>query len=666
MEKLIDLYSFPVRPVLERLLEDKTTKQNIIFATDAYADIGEGLKETDHITLEKLYGFSQQIQLKPRVEKAAQEQLLRTRKNAEVFTPSWIVNKMNNHCDTEWFGRENVFNIEDGQKWTTNSEPIVFEGEKTWQKYVDSKRIEITCGEAPFIVSRYDASTGEIIPTENRIGILDRKLRVVNENADSDTQWLKWTQRAFESSYGYEFQGDNLLIARINVLLTFTEYYETRFHEKPDVKLLRKYANIICWNFWQMDGITGTLPFAAPEAENKIEVEQLSFFDMFSIAEQTPEQTAKENRAPICQIMDWQNQKEPVSYDSIRGGNKEMKWDFAIGNPPYQDCTLGENETYAPPVYNAFMDAAYKVSDKVELIHPARFLFNAGSTPKAWNKKMLNDEHFKVLDYEQDSSKVFPSTDIKGGVAVTYHDNTQNFGAIETFTPYSELNAIMKKIVSSDSFESMMEQVYIQIRFDLSELYKSYPDAKNGIGSDGKDKRLEKNIFSKVPQPFTEERINDDDISVIGIIKNKRVWRYIPKKYIDMDHENLTKYKVLLPTSNGSGAIGEVLSMPLVGVPLVGYTRSFIGIGAFDSEFEANACFKYIKTKFARTALGILKITQDNNKDTWAYVPLQDFTPQSDINWNTSVANIDKQLYKKYGLTQEEIDFIETHVKEME
>lgn len=311
------------------------------------------------------------------------------------------------------------------------------------------------------------------------------------------------------------------------------------------------------------------------------------------------------------------------------------------------------------------MDAAYEVADKVELIHPARFLFNAGSTPKAWNQKMLNDEHFKVLYYEQDSSKVFSNTDIKGGVAVTYHDNTQDFGALETFTPYPELNSIMKKIISSDCFESIMSQVYIQIRFDLDELYKSYPDAKNNIGSEGKDKRLEKNIFSKVPQPFTEEKTNDDDISVIGIIKNKRVWRYIPKKYIDMEHENLTKYKVLLPTSNGSGAIGEVLSTPLVGVPLVGYTRSFIGIGSFDREFEANACFKYIKSKFARTALGILKITQDNNKDTWKYVPLQNFTPESDIDWSVSIAEIDRQLYKKYNLTQEEIDFIESHVKEM-
>ena len=210
-----------------------------------------------------------------------------------------------------------------------------------------------------------------------------------------------------------------------------------------------------------------------------------------------------------------------------------------------------------------------------------------------------------------------------------------------------------------------MEHIFIQIRFDLHELYNDFPHIKSAIGSDGKDRRLEKNIFVKAPGPFTEHRVNDDDIKVIGIMNNKRTWRYISRKYIDMNHENLNKYKVILPASNGSGAIGEVLSTPLVGTPLVGYTRSFIGIGAFDTEYEANACLKYIKGKFARACLGILKITQMNNKDVWKYVPLQDFTPNSDIDWSKSVHEIDLQLYRKYGLDENEIDFIESHVKEM-
>ena len=238
MEKLIDLRAYPVRPVLERLLQDKTTKQNIIFATDIYLENGPDFGEMSQITSEKLLGLHK-IVIQPRVEKASEEQLARTRKKAEVFTPSWIVNKMNNHCDEEWFGRPNIFNIENGTEWVTNSSPIIFEGKRTWKAYIDSKRLEITCGEAPYIVSRYDAATGETIPLKERVGILDRKLRVIHENATDDSEWLKWALRALQSSYGYEFQGDSLLIARINVLNTFVEHYEFRFDKRPDANLLK-------------------------------------------------------------------------------------------------------------------------------------------------------------------------------------------------------------------------------------------------------------------------------------------------------------------------------------------------------------------------------------------------------------------------------------------
>jgi hypothetical protein len=148
-------------------------------------------------------------------------------------------------------------------------------------------------------------------------------------------------------------------------------------------------------------------------------------------------------------------------------------------------------------------------------------------------------------------------------------------------------------------------------------------------------------------------------------LKNKRVWRYIPQKYVDMEHENLKKWKALVPRANGSGALGEVLSTPLIGEPLIGYTQSFIGIGSFDTEIEASAMLKYVKTKFARVLLGVLKVTQDNDRGVWKLVPLQDFTSSSDIDWSKSVHEIDLQLYRKYGLDENEINFIETHVKEM-
>lgn len=298
----IELDKYPVKPVLSRLLQDKTTKKNIIFATDIY----EGFSETDEITEESLKA----INLKTRVDKKAELQRSRTRSMAEVFTPSWVCNKMNNHCDEEWFGRPGVFNREDGENWITNPDKIEFPEYLSWQNYIDSRRIEITCGEAPYMVSRYDTTTGEYIDIQNRIGILDRKLRVVNENAGEE--WLDWAIRTFQSVYGFEFQGDNLLIARINLLYTFVEYYKDRFNEDPDNALLRKIANIIVWNFWQMDGITDTIPYGNAESE---EGEQTSFFDIIMPAEE------EEKKTPICRIFDWRS-NESVKYTDLKKGDK--------------------------------------------------------------------------------------------------------------------------------------------------------------------------------------------------------------------------------------------------------------------------------------------------------------------------------------------------------
>lgn len=341
-----------------------------------------------------------------------------------------------------------------------------------------------------------------------------------------------------------------------------------------------------------------------------------------------------------------------------------MKFDFIIGNPPYQDETLGDNKGFAPPIYHLFMDAAYTVADRVELIHPARFLFNAGSTPKAWNQKILADPHIKVVWHEQNSASIFPNTEIKGGVAITYRDANKDFGAIGTFTAYDELNSIMEKAAPKNEKNSLISIIYIQNRFDLDALYAKHPEYKEVIGSNGKDKRFRNNIFEKVSL-FTAEKTEKDDISILGVISNKRVWRYFPVQFMETTHENLYYWKVLVPRVSGSGVIGDVLSTPIVTGPSTGYTQTFIGIGAFETKEEAESCLKYIKCKFARTMLGILKITQDNNRDTWRMVPLQDFTPTSDIDWSKSIPEIDRQLYAKYGLDEAEIAFIESHVKEM-
>ena len=343
-----------------------------------------------------------------------------------------------------------------------------------------------------------------------------------------------------------------------------------------------------------------------------------------------------------------------------------MKFDYLIGNPAYQNETLGDNEGFAPPVYNKFLDEAYKVSDKVEMIHPARFLFNAGSTPKAWNKKMLNDEHFKVLSYEADSSKVFSNTDIKGGVVISYRDSKRDFGAIEIFTPDVLLNHILKKVKNSPSFNSISPIVITRTAYRLTKkLHEDFPNAASQL-SKGHLFDMSSNIFVRLPQVFFNEKPNDDYnyLEILGRENNSRTYKYIREDYVRKT-VNTDKYKVVMPKASGTGAFGEVISGPFVDVPGHGTTETFITIGIFDDEKEAENTLKYIKTKFCRCLLGVLKRTQEITPDKWQWVPMQNFTDNSDIDWSKSIPEIDQQLYRKYGLSEEEINFIETHVKEM-
>ena len=342
----------------------------------------------------------------------------------------------------------------------------------------------------------------------------------------------------------------------------------------------------------------------------------------------------------------------------------KFKFDVVIGNPPYQDETIGDS-TQAPPVYHEFMEEAYKIADRVSFITPGRFLYNAGATPKSWNKKMLLDSHLKVVFYEQNSAKVFPNTDIKGGVAITYRDSNKVFGSIEVFSSYTELNNFFHKVTSQNT-TSLSTIMYGQNTYKFTKkVHDENPDVLSRL-SKGHENDLTTSVFEKLPDIFmSEEPDNNDYIKIYGRQNNERVYRWVKKKYI-IAHENLEKYKVFIPKSNGSGAIGEVLSTPLIGDPLIGHTQTFISAGAFDTKKEAENLLKYIKTKFARTILGILKITQDNPPEKWKFVPLQDFTDQSDVPWHLTIPEIDQYLYQKYGLSQEEIDFIEEKVKAME
>lgn len=342
-----------------------------------------------------------------------------------------------------------------------------------------------------------------------------------------------------------------------------------------------------------------------------------------------------------------------------------MKFDFIIGNPPYQNETVGEGNT-ATPIYNSFIDATYELSDKTVLITPARFLFNAGYTPKDWNEKMLNDEHFKVVSYMPDSSVVFSGVDIKGGIAISYRDRHRIFGAINAFAQYDEVNKVLHKVIEHKDFKSLNQIIVTSFAYHYtSTMYEENPKLL-GRASKGHDYDVQSNAFDVFPEVFLDAIPDKDEyIRVLGRKNNERSWKYIKKRYIS-DVSNLFKHKVFLAKAAGTGQFGEVLPEAIVGNPGDGATVTFLSIGNFKTVTETNNCASYIKTKFARTLLGVLKVTQDNTPAKWKYVPLQDFTPNSDIDWSKSISEIDQQLYKKYKLSKAEIDFIETHVKEME
>lgn len=648
MEELIKLDAYPIRGLVRRLLQDKTTRKNIMFASDSYTDYGAGYRDNSQMTEGVLLGFDS-CDIQPRVYKAAAEQTERTRKHAEVFTPAWIVNQMNNHCDAEWFGHLDVFNKQDEQSWEINTEPILFPEGKDWKQYVDSRRLEITCGEAPYIASRYDAATGEIIPLERRIGILDRKLRIVNENATDEDEWFKWAFRAFQSVYGYEYQGDNLLIARMNLLYTLADYIEAKWHRQATQKELEKFLNVICWNLWQMDGLNDTPPYGIPSDE----VVQMSLFD--------DEEETADDEIVYCKIYDWRKDISKL-FKSLKKRGKGMKFDYVIGNPPYQEDN--DNNNRQKPVYNLFMEEAFKVSDVVELITPARFLFDAGQTPKAWNKKMLNDKNFTVLLYEQNGASIFPNTEIKGGVAITLRNKNREYGEIGVFTAIPILNYIIKK-VSIQMNNTLSECAFPKSQYGFSEeIYIENPELKQRL-TKGNEYIIDANIFGKMPEIFSDKPSNEGSyILIFGRQNNQRIGKYIKSKYIK-NSKGVDKYKVFVTGANGSGKFGETLSSPFIGKPQEVGTQTYMSFGFFDTAFEANSCLNYIKTKFARCMLGVLKVTQNNPRDVWRYIPLQDFTSDSDIDWSKSIAEIDQQLYKKYGLTPDEINFIENHVKEM-
>lgn len=293
--------------ILNILLLDHSSKKNIIWATDNYKGYGNRFNFEDEITVDMITGNYREI-IRPRSKKSAEEKNKRIKENAEVFTPSWICNNQNNLVDEAWFERDVVFNKSNKDSWETVEEKIYFPKNKTWQDYINSMRLEISCGEAPYLVSRYDSVTGKSIKIKNRIGLLDRKLRIVSENVDDESEWVEWSIKAMKSIYGYDWQGDNVLIARENLLYTFIDYYKDKFNKKPNIELVKKIAEIISWNIWQMDGLKFVIPNSCKN-EKKIELTLFGDIEHNEECLGCKKNKPKNHNGIYCKVMNWKTNR---------------------------------------------------------------------------------------------------------------------------------------------------------------------------------------------------------------------------------------------------------------------------------------------------------------------------------------------------------------------
>ncbi len=289
--------------LLDILLLDRTTKKNIIWATDSYERLGKRFSSKKRITLTLVTGKYGTV-IQPRAAKSLIEQRRRTKDKAEVFTSLKIVDQINKEVDSS--GKNNAPN------------------KNNWQDYIRELKLEITCGEAPFIVSRYNptANTRKLLKLDNRVGFLDKKLKIVSKYCKKKSEWLFWAKEAFKASYGYEWQGDNVLLARENLLYTFIDYYKARFNRRPALTAQEEFAKIISWNIFQMDGLKYVVPMSCCH-ENKVILGELTLFG------ETPD-TVEIHKCEGCKcnrpdkhngqyvkIMDWSKNKTVRFVDLI-------------------------------------------------------------------------------------------------------------------------------------------------------------------------------------------------------------------------------------------------------------------------------------------------------------------------------------------------------------
>ena len=646
MEQLIDFHAPEVQAVLDTLLKDKSTGKNIIWATDPPEELQtvmyEPVTDRSQITTQQL-GLTHYEVVLPRMMKQTDTQQQRTRKKGEVFSPAWVCNKMNNALDADWFGglgageSAGQFTVELPQGWQTVETPVQFPVCKgrtpAWVQYVQSRRLEVTCGEAPFLASRYDAATGEMIPVARRIGILDRKLRVVSENAATEDEWRKYATHAVQSTYGYEYQGDNLLLARANLLLTYAEHLQARWQRKPTKEELQPIATIISWNLWQMDGLHLSVPGGKPQPE----AEQLDLFSMFGAAEPQPPTVS-------CKVKNWRKGSHGTTqnFETIQEGSTSMKFDYVIGNPPYQISDGGAGVS-ATPIYNRFIEAIKTTHPgAICLIIPAKW-YSGGKGLDKFRGEMLGDRHISTLVDYSNSLDVFPNVDVAGGVCYFVwkeayngkckYTNYRNGKATTAYRDLNEFQTFIRYPVASEIVKKVKEDGELTLDKVVSSR-KPFGLATTAKPMKTGDITLRYN-GGRGPYKSTEIRVGTEMIDQWKIIISRLTAEHAGQPAKDGKYRVLSTMELLKP--------GEICS------------ETYLVAGAFDSKEEATNYMDYLKTQFVRFLILQIAMTQQLSKASFAFVPCQDFTRK----WT------DKQLFERYDLSSEEVNYIQGMIKEM-
>lgn len=584
--------------------------RNIVWATQDYEDLG--IRADQQITLDALNANPGLIT--PRTTKARDAQAVRTKKRAEIFTPAWLVNFQNDVVDHAWSAGHEPYDdaIPDASAGIVRPlRPTLpaFDdvSGKAWENYVDRRVLEVACGEAPYLTSRYDATTGELLALGGRVGFFDRKLAAIPISLGDEAATLNWALRALRATFGFELQGDSLLLARLNLLASFDEATSALLGRSLVADELTEAAHVIARNVWQMDGLTLKSPSGADVV---------------------------------------------LPVDSF---------DITVANPPYQKAMAGTSDRQ---IYPDFMDFAFRVSSLACFVTPARFLFNAGKTSKKWNRQVLSDPHVSVSLFEADSRRIFPTAEVKGGITVTLRDTNVSLAPIGSFIPDLQLRSIVARVHAiADNFLDQIVFAPESYRF-TSVLHVEYPQAIERVSA-GHSFDVTTNCFDVLPEVFHDVAYRGM-IGVLGRQNNRRLVKFVNRRYV-RDHPNLNAWKVALAKSNGAGKLGEVLAPPVLLSPGFAHTQSFISIGAFGTRKEAEELATFLHTKFARLLLGSLKVTQDNKRAVWANVPNLVSKAPADlsIDWESLVPVIDSQLADFFGLSKVEKAFVNERAQEM-